>query len=290
MASPTQHNLAEVGNCLKWVRELLCRRGFHFPASNHRHGAGEDDPHLKPTTSQGPPEGTGGDGTVTAHRASSIPSATLGTSPPSPAVCWQPSRRQAPANPPTPTSRLAGSQVSPKSAGSRTAVPLGRGDAGGAGLAASRWGWLCTSAGRSRQMGRRGVKISTEIREAFLANQSPIRRNDSLAAQGENTRLRRRMGISREPRVAWLAAVAGGPQPPRPPPCAFVPSCSFLPFPYKRLLAASLPLPIQRGVGGCHVVKPPWVRGVCGGRLPSAGHGSRLLSLLKHSNLQKGQE
>lgn len=78
MASPTQHNLAEVGNCLKWVRELLCQRGFHFPASNHRHGGGEDDPHLKPTTSQGPPEGTGGDGTVTAHRASSIPSATWG--------------------------------------------------------------------------------------------------------------------------------------------------------------------------------------------------------------------
>lgn len=99
-------------------------------------------------------------------------------------------------------------------------------------------------------MGRRGVKISTEIREAFLANQSPSRRNDSLAAQGENTRLRRRMGISREPRVAWLAAVVGGPQPPRPPPCAFVPSCSSLPFPYKRLLAASLPLPSPHREGG----------------------------------------
>lgn len=64
MASPTWHNLAEVGTRLKWVRELLCLSRFHFPASNHRHGAGT---HFKPTTSRGPLEGTRGDGTVTAH-------------------------------------------------------------------------------------------------------------------------------------------------------------------------------------------------------------------------------
>lgn len=51
-------------------------------------------------------------------------------------------------------------------------------------------------AGRSRQMGRReGVKISSEIRAAFLADQSPGRRGGSSAVQGDNATAER-MGIN----------------------------------------------------------------------------------------------
>lgn len=71
-----------------------------------------------------------------------------------------------------------------RGAGEGAGRPRGRGGRGAAGAAGapagkpsapSRSGWICTLGGRSRQMGRRGVKISTEITEAFLASQSPPR-------------------------------------------------------------------------------------------------------------------
>lgn len=84
-------------------------------------------------------------------------------------------------------------------------------------------------AGRSRQMGRReGVKISSEIRAAFLADQSPARRGGSSAAQGDNASADR------------MAISPGGGGGPRASPC---PSCC----PHPALLR------------GCHVPKAPRV-------------------------------
>lgn len=157
---------------------------------------------------------------------------------------------------------------------------FGRGERGRAGLAASRRGWLCTSAGRSRQMGRRGVKISMEIREAFLANQSPPPCNDSLAAQGENTTVEMGMGMDgNKPRAPRLAVVAGGPQPPRAPLCEFI-----HPLPLFQACFA----PCQPATGrGVPCVKLPWVwggRGVL--RPPDRAEATLLYGGTSHTGTQ----
>lgn len=119
-------------------------------------------------------------------------------------------------------------------------------------------------------MGRReGVKISSEIRAAFLADQSPARRGGSSAAQGDNASADR------------MAISPGGGGGPRASPC---PSCC----PHPALLGGAMcqnPRVFRGAAGLCPLPRCPRCcrsRGVQtpeqGGRAPGWGGGARLQS------------